>query len=72
MNSVSRNMRVGNQVMNTEKLLANLQFEIKRLQSIQGSLKEKGLINTHPLMQSYADMIQKRANIIESLLSEAA
>jgi hypothetical protein len=72
MNSRSKNFRVGHQVFNTETLLSNLQLEIKRLMNIQGSLTAKGLQESHPLMQSYTQMIQQRLNIIESLVQEAA
>lgn len=71
MSNALKNLRVGNQVMNTDTLLSTMQLEIKRLLSIQKSLFDKGLSSTHPLMQSYADMIQKRADIIESLLKAA-
>ena len=72
MNIVQKNLRVGSQVVNSEKLLANLQYEIKRLKSIQASLVEKGMADNHPLMKSYTDMIQKRVSIIETLVHEAA
>lgn len=72
MKTVSKNIRVGSQVVSSEKLLSNLQFEIKRLKRIKSSLLEKGLDHSHPLLKSYTDMIQKRVSIIESLLQEAA